>query len=141
LFCVTLSDEPSGLDRNRRQAFVGAVADHAANKGWFFGAFMDNPLLRSDLVEVAWQTLDEVKPSPDQAHFHSSSVEINIVIRGSMSISIDGVRHELTSGQCYIIWPESTVSDIETTKETELIVIRAPSIPGDKIPIPDDPTA
>jgi hypothetical protein len=36
------------------------VADHAANKGWFFGAFMDNPLLRSNLVEVAWQTLDEV---------------------------------------------------------------------------------
>lgn len=126
-------NEPTdGLDDNRRRAFVGTVADYEKNKGWFFGSFVDNPLLRSNLVEVAWQKLPGIAPSADQEHFHKATVEIDIVIKGSITLDIDGVRHTLDAGQCYVIWPESVVSNITTTENTELIVVRAPSIPSDK---------
>lgn len=127
-----MAEVTDGLDENRRRAFVGTVADHEKNKGWFFGAFVDNPLLRSNLVEVAWQKLPNVTPSPDQEHFHRATVEINILIKGSMTLHIDGERHQLEAGQCYVIWPESVVSDITTETDTELIVVRAPSLPSDK---------
>ena len=129
---MTSDVDANGLIENRGRALVGTVSEHEKTKGWFFGAFVDDPLLRSDLVEVAWQKLPDLTPSPDQEHFHRATVEINIVIKGSIELSIDGERHKLETGQFYVIWPESVVSDLTTGDDTELIVVRAPSIPGDK---------
>jgi mannose-6-phosphate isomerase-like protein (cupin superfamily) len=121
------------LEDKHNKSFVGTVSDFRQRKGWFFGAFVDESLLHSDLVEVAWQQLSNVQPSPDDAHYHAKTVEINIVIKGDIQLSIDGQRHELVAGQFYIIWPYSVVSDVSTGPETEVIVVRAPSIPDDKI--------
>ncbi|WP_040741939.1 cupin domain-containing protein [Nocardia tenerifensis] len=112
--------------------------DFRQRKGWFFGAFVDEPLLNSDLVEVAWQQLPDVRPSRDQVHYHEKSVEINILIKGGMRITIDGAQHDLREGQFYVIWPQSVVSDISTGPDTELIVVRAPSIPSDKVLVDPD---
>ncbi|RDI65013.1 cupin domain-containing protein [Nocardia pseudobrasiliensis] len=123
------------MDDKKKMSFVGTVDDFRQRKGWFFGAFMDEPLLESDLVEVAWQRLPDVTPNPEQAHYHRQTVEINILLRGWLKLSIDGVEHTLRAGQFYVIWPESVVSDISTGPDAELIVVRAPSIPSDKISV------
>ncbi|MGH3429461.1 MAG: cupin domain-containing protein [Terriglobales bacterium] len=125
----------NGLQENHRKAFVGNVDEYAKGKGWFFGAFMAHPALRSNLVEVPWQRIPNLVPAPEQAHFHQASVEINVVVRGSIELTINQTRHRLTKGQCYVIWPETTVSDLITDDDTELIVIRAPSIPDDKVAV------
>jgi mannose-6-phosphate isomerase-like protein (cupin superfamily) len=121
------------MEGKRGKSFVGTVDDFRGRKGWFFGAFVDNPLLNSDLVEVAWQQLQDVTPEPDQAHYHAKSVEINVVLKGDLHLTIDGTRYNLEAGQFYIIWPYSIVSDISSGADTELIVIRSPSIPDDKV--------
>jgi mannose-6-phosphate isomerase-like protein (cupin superfamily) len=121
------------LQGNQHRSFVGTVDDFRRRKGWFIGAFVDEPLLRTELVEVAWQQLVKVTPSPDQAHYHTKTVEINIIIKGTMTLTIDGARHDLSAGQFYVIWPYSVVSEIVTGPDTEVVVVRAPSIPDDKI--------
>jgi hypothetical protein len=59
---------------------VGKVSDFSKTKGWFFGHFVDDGLLHSDDVEIAWQKISDKKASPGDKHFHKHSVEINIVI-------------------------------------------------------------
>lgn len=120
------------LNANKGRAYVGPIDGVAKTKGWFFGAFMDDPLLRSSLVEVAWQKVPNMTPSADQAHFHRSSVEINVVLSGRISLSINGEHHEVGARECYVIWPESVVADLSSSDDTEVMVIRAPSLPDDK---------
>ncbi len=119
---------------NENQYMIGKVEDYAKRKGWFFGAFMDHPLLRSDRVEVGWQTLTNVVPEPSQKHLHKETVEINVLISGWMSLVINGQEHHLEKGQFYIVWPYSVVENIRTGEHTELLVVRAPSKPSDKYP-------
>lgn len=123
------------MEQNYGKSFVGHVDDYVQSKGWFFGHFMSETLLRSDLAEVAWQELPNLTPSPDQAHFHKGAVEINILIQGWMKLTIDGKRYELKKKDFYIIWPGSVVADISTGADTELICVKAPSIPDDKFPV------
>ena len=121
------------MEENRRQAFVGNVDADAQERGWFFGHFMDEPLLRSDLVEVTWQRLAGRVPSDDQRHVHRQTVEINVVVGGSVRLRINDVEHSFVRGDFFVIWPETFVSDV-TSDAAELVVIRAPSVPGDKFP-------
>ena len=122
------------MEAENRRAYIGHAKDVARRKGWLFGSFMDEPQLNSDMVEVAWQHLSDVRPSPDQAHFHTDSVEINLVTRGTIELSIDGERHDLQAGDFYVIWPHCVVADIVTGPDTELVVVRAPSR-NDKVQI------
>jgi mannose-6-phosphate isomerase-like protein (cupin superfamily) len=117
---------------NKGKYKVGKVADFEKRKGWFFGHFAADEFLQSDLVEVAWQKISNKKASPEDKHLHKSSVEINIVISGEVKITINGEKHVLQKGEFYIIWPETTVSDIETSHDAEIIVVRAPSV-NDKV--------
>jgi hypothetical protein len=80
---------------------------------------MDEPLLQSELVEVAWQKVPNLTPSPDQRHLHRRNV-----------------THDLGKGDFYVVWPESVVSDIETDEDAEVIVVRAPSVSNDKFNLP-----
>ena len=75
---------------NKGKFITGKIDDYAKRRGWFFGNFADNELLKSDMVEVAWQKISNKKSSPEDKHFHTSSVEINIVISGEASLTING---------------------------------------------------
>lgn len=119
---------------NKGKYKVGKISDYDKSKGWFFGHFADDKLLKSDLVEVAWQTISNKIASPEDKHIHNSSVEINIVLSGEVRVIINGERVTLHKGEFYIIWPETMVEDVEASEATELIVVRAPSI-NDKVQI------
>lgn len=111
---------------------VGRVSDFEKKKGWFFGQFADERLLKSDLVEVAWQNISKKSASSGDKHLHTSSVEINIIILGEVRLTINGDRHILHKGEFYIIWPETIVEDVSASDDTEVIVVRAPGV-NDKV--------
>ena len=123
------------MEDKRGQAFVGSVDEHAQERGWFFGHFMNEPLLHSDLVEVTWQRLANRAPADDRRHLHRRTVEINLVIAGSVELRINDVEHSLRRGDFFVIWPEAIVSDIRSDADAEMVVIRAPSVPDDKFPV------
>lgn len=113
---------------NKGKYKVGKVSDFAKNKGWFFGNFADDELLKSNDVEIAWQKISNKTASPDDKHLHTSSVEVNIIISGEVKVSLNGKKHTLQKGDFYIIWPETVVEEVETGENTEVIVVRAPSV-------------
>jgi mannose-6-phosphate isomerase-like protein (cupin superfamily) len=115
-----------------KKCFVGRVADYTKTKGWFFGHFMDEELLRSGLVEVAWQDISNKTPDARDRHWHQESVEINIVIAGRVAVTIDGEQHEVGKGEFYVVYPLAIVEAVAADADTELIVVRAPSRAGDK---------
>lgn len=117
---------------NDKKYFVGKVADYTHKKGWFFGHFMEEPLLRSDLVEVAYQDVSDKKVDPKDWHYHKKSLEINIVISGKATFKINGNLVTVGEGGFYVIYPFSVVEDFSTSKNTKIIVVRAPSVSGDK---------
>jgi hypothetical protein len=123
------------VEDKRGQAFVGNVDTHARERGWFFGHFMDDPLLRSDLVEVTWQRLGERTPADVERHLHRQTVEVNVVIAGAIELKINDVPHTFRRGDFFVIWPEAVVSDVRSDADAEMVVIRAPSLPGDKFPV------
>jgi dTDP-4-dehydrorhamnose 3,5-epimerase-like enzyme len=124
------------LDDKRGRAFAGSAADAAKDRGWFFGTFMDEPLLQSGLVEVALQQVPNLTPSPDQRHLHRRTVELNLVVHGTVSLKINDVQYDLRDGDSYVDWPESIVSDIATDGQATVLAVRAPSIPEDKFTVP-----
>lgn len=114
--------------KNKGKYIVGRISDYAKRKGWFFGQFSDNELLKSDLVEAAWQKISNKASSPDDKHFHTSSVEINIVVSGEVSLTINGKNITFHKGDFLVVWPETIVENVKAGNDTELIVIRSPSI-------------
>jgi mannose-6-phosphate isomerase-like protein (cupin superfamily) len=116
--------------------FIGTANAVAKARGWFFGSFMDEPLLRSNLVEVAWQPIPNVVPHAKENHFHRESVEINVVVSGSLTVAINGTEYRLSRGEFYVVWPLTTVEVLSSDAEAELIVVRAPSITYDKYLVP-----
>jgi hypothetical protein len=117
-----------GIMDNEGAYFIGSTNDSAKERGWFFGSFMDEPLLRSNQVEVAWQHIPNVVPQTKERHYHGESVEINIVVSGNIRVAINGTEYGLGAGEFYVIWPLTTVEMLSTDAEAAVIVIRAPSL-------------
>lgn len=120
------------LDQNKGKYLVGKVSDSAKTKGWFFGQFADNGLLKSDLVEVAWQDISDKSASPTDKHLHKQTVEINIIISGNVKFTVNGRQVKAGKGDFYVIWPETVVENFSAGPNTNIIVTRAPSLPADK---------
>src|SRR5690242_2876356 len=115
------------LEANKNKFLVGKVSDYTKRKGWFFGHFAEENLLQSDLVEVAYQDISNTQPAGDK-HLHTSSVEINIVVSGVAGLKINGEEFTFHKGEFWIIWPETVVEDFWAKSDTQLVVVRAPSI-------------
>jgi quercetin dioxygenase-like cupin family protein len=117
-----------------KKYFHGKVKDFVKRKGWFIGHFMDEKQLVTDKVEVAWQDISNKKADPTDTHYHTRSLEINIVISGQVKFKIDGEVEVVHKGEFYIIYPQTVVEEVSAGDKTEIIVIRAPSI-NDKVQI------
>lgn len=92
--------------------------------GWFVGDF-DGAAYRTKGFEVS----HKIHPKGEKwdKHYHSIAIEINCLIKGEMIIG----GKTLVEGDIFIIHPNE-IADPEFLKDCELIVIKTPSVPGDK---------
>lgn len=106
--------------------------------GWFIGNF-DKSVLKTDLVEVSYKKHPKNEKWP--RHYHAIATEYNALLRGKMQM-ISWGRMEITNGNIYqcnpgdifVVRPMETVQPI-FQEDCELIVVKIPSLPGDKYEI------
>ena len=104
---------------NNGKYFVGKLKDHDYGRGWFFGRFVKEKLLRSDLVEIAYQKLDKIKiENESYPHYHKKALEINIVINGSCNFKLNDKKITVKKGDFYVIYPDVQISNYHAEKNT-----------------------
>lgn len=92
--------------------------------GWMVGDFSPS-LIRSTQFELAHHQHQAGEKSVP--HFHKETTELNYIVSGELIVS---GRH-LKAGDIWIYEPNE-ISDVEFLTYTSLIILRYPSIPGDK---------
>jgi len=93
-------------------------------RGWFIGNFEPSFYKTSDF-EVSY--MRHSKGEYWAPHFHKESVEINYLIRGSMS-----VQGKLLSAGDLFMFEKGEIADPIFHEDVELIVVKVPSLPNDK---------
>lgn len=92
--------------------------------GWFVGNF-DPVAFKAKDFEVAFMNF--VAGQKTQDHHHKIATEINLIVKGYMVVN--GLR--LITGDIFIFAPNE-ISKTEFLEDTSLIVVKTPSIIGDK---------
>lgn len=100
-------------------------------KGWVVGDF-DPAIIHSKDVEVGIHHYP--KGFVSEPHIHKLSREINCIVKGQVLLANAQV---LNSGDIWTFEPEE-YEVVEFLEDTELVVIKSPSIPNDKHPLPAD---
>jgi hypothetical protein len=95
--------------------------------GWFIGDF-EPSLLRTGHFEVAHHRYP--RGFRAQAHAHRVATEYNYIVAGDLVAS--GTR--LGPGGIFAYEP-GEVADVEFLEDTDLIIIKVPSVPSDKYPV------
>ena len=119
---------------NKNKFVHGKIADFDDTGGYFIGQFMGQrgkPVLETEEVEVAWKKI-QTEFSDSKPHYHKRGVEINIVINGSITVLISEKEITIRKGEFLIVYPETELLDISAEEETEMIVVKSPSVPDDK---------
>lgn len=93
-------------------------------RGWFVGDFAP-AALRSKDFEVGY--LRHKKGEKWPAHYHKVATEINFLVKGKMMIQ----RKKLNAGDIFVIYP-GEIADPVFLEDCEVVVIKTPSVPGDK---------
>jgi len=93
--------------------------------GWYIGAFEPSILNTKDF-EVSHQF--HKKGFVSTPHYHKISNEYNYIVNGSVLVNH---QHHLKRGDTFIYEPNE-ISDVEFLEDTDMIVVRVPSAPGDK---------
>ena len=92
--------------------------------GWFVGHFTDSAY-QTDEFEVAYKTHSAGESWP--THYHKIATEINYVIHGT--VRVNGV--EFAAPAIYV-HPPGEIASIEFLDDVEMIVVKTPSLAGDK---------
>ncbi len=112
---------------------IDNVSDYEDSRGYFIGQFMakyGRDDLVTDQVEISWKKLDSsFKESP---HYHKIGIDINIIVSGHVTAKIDGKTYDLYPRDFLVVYPPTILEDYIVHEDTELIVIKAPSVEGDK---------
>lgn len=119
---------------NKNKFYHGSISNFGETKGYFIGQFMGQrgkPDLETDEVEIAWKVLPTTF-NEREPHFHKKGVEVNIVVSGSYRVWVEGEEVELKKGDFLVVYPEAKLRNISAEEGTELIVVKAPSVPDDK---------
>ncbi len=122
--------------KHNKKYYVGNIKEFSHFNGWFMGQFMDKdkyPLLKNKDVEIAWKKIPQNYSEPN--HIHKKGLEINIVISGRLNLHINNKKFVVKAGQFFIIYPEAILSADKVGKHTEVIVVKCPSVKGDKFKV------
>ena len=92
--------------------------------GWFVGDFEPSALRTKDF-EVCYKFHPKGEEWP--THYHKIATEINYLISGKMTIQ----GKTLQTGDIFILEP-SEIADPCFLEDCELIVVKSPSVIGDK---------
>lgn len=96
-------------------------------RGWFIGNF--NPSIhKTDQFEIGLLShkKDEVWPS----HYHKIATEFNLLVSGVMTLN----DVQIKPGDIFVISP-GEVADPKFLEDCKILVVKTPSIPGDKYEI------
>tara|TARA_Y100000389_G_scaffold95446_1_gene92123 strand:+ start:3003 stop:3323 length:321 start_codon:yes stop_codon:yes gene_type:complete len=93
--------------------------------GWFVGDFVPAAFYTNDF-EVCYK--HHKKDEVWDKHYHEKSTEINLLVSGTMKIN----DILLKEGQIFVIKPFYIVKPT-FLEDCTLVIIKAPSVPGDKI--------
>jgi hypothetical protein len=99
--------------------------------GWFIGNFSPS-LLKTDAFEVCYKY--HPKGELWTAHYHKLGTEYNLLVRGKMKMH----GKILEAGTIFIMEPYE-VADPEFLEDCEVLIIKTPSVPGDKYEV-DSPS-
>lgn len=105
------------------------IVDNIQNyfKGWFVGDFA-NSIHRTNAFEVAHHK--HKKGDKSIPHYHKITTELNYIVSGSLIAS----GKNLKAGDIWI-YEANEISDVVFLEDTDLIIVRWPSIPSDKYDI------
>jgi quercetin dioxygenase-like cupin family protein len=93
-------------------------------RGWFLGDF-DLAAFRTSVAEVAYMKHEAGEvPRP---HHHKIGTEITVVVKGKVKIN----GEPFVEGDIFVIKPGESAAP-EVIEDTEVVVVKVPSIPGDK---------
>lgn len=93
--------------------------------GWLVGSFLPS-LFPCGSVEIAIH--DYKKDYIGEAHYHKIATEYNVIISGRVFVN---THIELCAGEIFIYRP-GEISNVRFAEDTKLLIIKTPSVPGDK---------
>ena len=93
--------------------------------GWFVGAFAPAAYFTKDF-EVCYKK--HAKGEFWDTHYHEVATEINLLVKGRMTINGELIE----VGEIFVISPYF-VAKPEFLEDCELVIIKTPSVIGDKI--------
>ena len=96
-------------------------------KGWFIGNFK-NAIYETEEIEIAHQSFK--KGHVGDKHTHHISIELTYIVMGKMEVS----GKILKAGDFFEYSPYE-ISNTKFLEDTEIIVIKVPSLPDDKFPV------
>ena len=100
---------------------------HAMHGGWFVGDFTPTCLPLSG-CEVALKLYAKGEREP--RHVHRVATELTLIVKGRVKMN----GQEFKPYQIIELDPAES-ADFESLEETITVVVKAPSIPGDKYPV------
>jgi quercetin dioxygenase-like cupin family protein len=102
-------------------------------RGWFIGDF-EPSIHRTKEFEVGY--LLHKKGEVWKAHYHAVGTEVNYLIRGKMilrNVEFENKMQdlELNTGDLFVLY-SNEIADPIFLEDCEFIVVKFPSLPGDK---------
>lgn len=99
-------------------------------KGWFIGDFEPSAIRTKGFeVGVLKRPVGLERPK----HFHKEATEITVLVKGSARIN----GKMVSAGDIFIL-EKNTVVDAEYFEESELVVVKIPSVMNDKYLVSDE---
>ena len=95
--------------------------------GWWFVGDFDPSIFKNPFFEVAHHKHE--KGCDTFPHYHKVTQELNYIIKGELMVS----GKHLKTGDMWI-YEANEISDVEFLEDSELMIVRWPSIPSDKYP-------
>jgi hypothetical protein len=97
-------------------------------EGWFIGNFVPS-VFKTDKFEICYKK--HKKNENWDNHYHEKITEINLLLKGKMFIN----DVEINEGDIFVIEPYY-ISKPKFIEDCEIVIIKTPSIIGDKIVVP-----